>query len=82
MISSIRQNTVKYQSNQQGLAKRRTLINALDTIDAQSGKYRAVADSAQRAYSMFPSLIAILPACIMAPIMSEKSGIKKESTHH
>ncbi len=77
MISSIRQNTVKYQSNQQGLAKRRTLINALDTIDAQSGKYRAVADSAQRAYSMFPSLIAILPACIMAPIMSEKSGIKK-----
>ena len=73
MINSIRTNTLQYQANQQGLARRRTLVNALDTIDAKSGKYRTVADDAQRAYLAFPSMLTMLPAFILA-FMSEKHG--------
>ena len=77
MINSIRPNTPQYQSNQQGLAKRRTLVNALNTIDAQSMKYRTVADDAHRAYLAVPVMLTMLPATIIAPIMSYKKGATK-----
>ena len=77
MINSVTSNKPKYQLNQQGLAKRRTLVNALDTIDAKSGKYRTVADDAQRAYVAFPSMATALPAILLAPYMSEKRGVAK-----
>ena len=77
MINSIRPNTPQYQSNQQGLAKRRTLVNALNTIDAQSMKYRTVADDAHRAYLAVPVMLTMLPATIIAPIMSYKKGAAK-----
>ena len=77
MINSITQNTAKYQSNQQGLARKRTLINALDTIDVQSGKYRVTADNAQRAYSAVPAMITMMPAVLLAPFMSDKKGLAK-----
>ena len=76
MINSITQNTAKYQSNQQGLARKRTLINALDTIDVQSGKYRVTADNAQRAYSAVPAMITMMPAVLLAPFMSDKKGLE------
>ena len=77
MINSIRPNTPQYQSNQQGLARRRTLVNALNTIDAQSMKYRTVADDAHRAYLAVPAMLTMLPATIIAPIMSYKKGTAK-----
>ena len=77
MISSIRTNTQQYQLNQQGLAKRRTLVNALNTIDAQSMKYRMTADNAQRAYIAIPTVLTVIPATITAPIMFYKKGASK-----
>ena len=79
MISSIRPNTPQYQSNQQGLAKRRTLVNALNTIDARSRKYRTVADDAHRAFLTVPVMLTMLPATIAAPIMFYKRGSSKHT---
>ncbi len=77
MINSIGSNTPIYQSHQQALAKRRTLVNALNTIDAQSMKYRTVADDAQRAYTAIPVMLTMIPATTVAPIMSYKKGAAK-----